>query len=89
MALGSDARSVLRLVLREGIGLAVIGLGIGMAGALALKQVIASELYGVTALDPVVILSVAVLLALASLAACLGPARRAARVNPVVALSQQ
>jgi predicted permease len=89
MALGSDARSVLRLVLREGVGLAVIGLGIGMAGALALKQVIASELYGVTALDPVVILSVAGLLALASLAACVGPARRAARVNPVVALSQQ
>jgi putative ABC transport system permease protein len=89
MALGSDATSVLRMVLREGVGLAAVGLAIGMAGAFALRQVIASELYGITALDPVVILSVIVLLAMASLVACLGPARRAARVNPVVALSQQ
>ena len=89
MALGSDPTSVLRLVLSEGVGLVAAGLLIGMAGALALKRVIASELFGVTALDPVVILSVVGLLALASLVACLGPARRAASVNPVVALSQQ
>jgi predicted permease len=89
MALGSDPTSVLRLVLREGIGLVAVGLLIGMVGALALKRAIASELFGVTALDPVVILSVVGLLALASLVACLGPARRAASVNPVVALSQQ
>lgn len=89
MALGSDAASVLRLVLREGVGLVATGLAIGMIGALALRRVIASELYGITALDPAVILSVIGLLALASLVACLGPARRAAGVNPVVALSQQ
>jgi len=52
-------------------------------------QAIASELYGVAALDPIVIVSVVGLLAIASLMACLGPARRAAKVNPVVALSQQ
>ncbi len=89
MALGSDAASVLRLVLREGVGLVATGLAIGMIGALALRRVIASELYGITALDPAVILSVIGLLALVSLVACLGPARRAAGVNPVVALSQQ
>jgi putative ABC transport system permease protein len=89
MALGSDATSVVRLVLREGIGLVTAGLLIGLAGAVALKQAIASELYGVAALDPIVIVSVVGLLALASLMACLGPARRAAKVNPVVALSQQ
>ena len=89
MALGSDATSVVRLVLREGIGLVTAGLLIGLAGAVALKQAIASELYGVAALDPIVIVSVVGLLALASLTACLGPARRAAKVNPVVALSQQ
>jgi putative ABC transport system permease protein len=89
MALGSDATSVVRLVLREGIGLVTAGLLIGLVGAVALKQAIASELYGVAALDPIVIVSVVGLLAIASLMACLGPARRAAKVNPVVALSQQ
>jgi predicted permease len=89
MALGSDATSVLRMVLREGVGLAAIGLVIGIAGAFALRRVIASELYGITALDPTVMLAVIGLLALASIVACLGPARRAAKVNPVVALSQQ
>ena len=89
MALGSDATSVLALVLREGAALVVVGLLIGLIGAVALKQAIASELYGVAALDPLVIVSVIGLLAMASLLACLGPARRAANVNPVVALSQQ
>ena len=89
MALGSDATSVVRLVLREGVGLVTAGLLIGLVGAVALKQAIASELYGVAALDPIVIVSVVGLLAIASLTACLGPARRAAKVNPVVALSQQ
>ena len=89
MALGSDATNVVRLVLREGIGLVAAGLLIGLAGAVALKQAITSELYGVAALDPVVIVSVVGLLAIASLMACLGPARRAAKVNPVVALSRQ
>lgn len=89
MALGSSAAGVLRLVLREGLGLVLLGLAGGVAGAIALRQVIASELYGVGALDPVVLFAVTGVLAVASLAACLGPARRAARVNPVVALSQQ
>jgi predicted permease len=89
MALGSDAKGILGLVLREGVALILVGLSAGLAGALALRQVIASQLYGVGALDPTVILSVTGVLGVASLAACLGPARRATRVNPVTALSQQ
>jgi predicted permease len=86
MALGSDARGIVRLVLHEGLGLVLVGFVAGMAGALALRGVIASQLYGVGPLNPIVILAVTGVLALASLAACLGPARRAARVDPVNAL---
>jgi predicted permease len=87
MALGSDATGVLRLVLREGLGLLAVGLVVGLMGAYALQYVIASELYGITAFDPAVILAVMGVLGLTSLVACVGPALRAARVNPVEALS--
>jgi predicted permease len=86
MALGSDAAGILRLVLKEGALLVVVGLAVGIIGAVALRSVIASQLYGVGALEPRVLIAVILLLGLASLAACLGPARRAAKVNPVVAL---
>jgi predicted permease len=89
MTLGSDAASILRLILREGAVLILVGLGAGIVGAIALRQVIASQLYGVGALDPVVLGSVSAVLALAAFLACLAPARRAARVDPVVALAQQ
>ncbi len=89
MALGSDTRRVVSMILREGLVLVAIGLVMGLVGAVALRQVIASELYNVGALDPMVILSVTGMLGLTSLVACFGPARRAAKVNPVVALSQQ
>ena len=89
MALGSDGRSIMRLVLGEGVVLVLAGLAAGMAGALALRGLIASQLYGVGPLDPAVVLAVTGVLALASLAACAGPASRAARVDPVTALSQQ
>ena len=89
MALGSDTGGILRMVLNEGALLVVMGLGAGLAGALVLRGVIASQLYGVGALDPVVMLGAIGVLGLTSLVACVGPALRAARVNPVVALSQQ
>jgi predicted permease len=89
MALGSDGGAIMRLVLREGLVLLGVGLVVGLVGAVMLRTVIASQLYGVGAFDPLVILSVIAVLATAALAACLGPARRAARVNPVTALSEQ
>ena len=88
MTLGSDAASILRLIFREGAVLVLIGLAVGVAGALALRQVIVSQLYGVGPLDPLVLLSVSAVLALAAFLACLAPARRAARVSPVVALGR-
>jgi len=87
MALGSDPAGILRMVLREGVGLLIVGLAGGLAGAVVLRGVIASHLFGVGALDARVILAVTGVLALAAVVASLGPARRAARVDPVVALS--
>jgi ABC-type antimicrobial peptide transport system permease subunit len=86
IALGSDARSILRLVLREAVGLVVAGLAVGMAGAMALRSVIASQLYGIGAFDARVIVAATLVLGAAALLACAGPARRAARVDPAVAL---
>ena len=80
---------VLGLVLREGVVLVVVGLAAGVAGAALLRRLIASQLYGVGAFDPMVLLAVTGVLALVSLIACLGPARRAATVDPSIALGQQ
>jgi ABC-type antimicrobial peptide transport system permease subunit len=89
MALGSDRAGIVGLVLREGAALVAAGLTAGVLGAVLLRTFIRSQLYGVGAFDPVVMLAVVCVLALAALAACLGPARLASRVSPVVALSQQ
>jgi putative ABC transport system permease protein len=89
MALGSDTRGILRLVLSEGVLLVVVGLAGGLAGAVLLRGVIVSQLYGVGALDPRVMGAAIGVLILTSLAAAIGPARRATRVSPLVALSQQ
>ena len=89
MALGSDRARILTLVMREGLMLVLVGLTIGFLGALALRTIIASQLYGVGPLDPSVLGVVTVVLAIASVLACLAPARRATRVDPVIALTQQ
>jgi putative ABC transport system permease protein len=86
IALGSDAKGILRLVRHEALGLVLVGLAVGMAGAIALRGVIASQLYGVGAFDPRVILAATIVLAVAALSACAGPARRASRVDPAVTL---
>ena len=87
MALGSQPSGILRLVLGEGGLLVALGLAGGLAGALALRSAIAAQLYGVGPLDPAVMLGAVAILAATSFIACLGPARRAARVSPIVALS--
>ncbi len=82
MALGSGTREIMRMVLGEGLALVLVGLAVGVTLALLLRSYIASQLYGVGTLDPGVILGVTGVLALASLLACLGPARRAAEREP-------
>ena len=86
MALGASAAQVTRQVLRQGLGLAVIGIIVGLAGALALTRVIASLLFGVQPLDPLTFVGVSVTLVIAALAACYLPARRAGRADPLTAM---
>jgi putative ABC transport system permease protein len=86
IALGAQRADVLRLILGEGARMALIGVGIGIAAALGLTQLMASELFGVTAHDPLTFADVALVLMLVAVAACYIPARRAIRVDPIVAL---
>ncbi|HEX3187384.1 MAG TPA: ABC transporter permease, partial [Pyrinomonadaceae bacterium] len=86
MALGARRLDVLNLVVRQGMLLVVIGLGIGLLGAFALTRVMASLLFGVTAKDPITFVAVAGLLAVVALIACYIPARRATKVDPLTAL---
>ncbi len=85
-ALGASRGDLLRLVLRGGMLMAAIGLVLGFAGALGLTRLLANLLFGVGARDPATIAAVAVLLAAVALFACYIPARRATRVDPLVAL---
>ena len=86
VALGSKQQQVLYLVLAEGAKLALVGIAIGLVGALILTRFIASLLYGVGAADPLTFVGVAILSLLVGLAACAIPAWRATQVDPIVAL---
>jgi putative ABC transport system permease protein len=86
IALGASARDVLRLVLKQGLRLALLGLGIGLAGAIALTRVMKGFLFGVSTTDPLTFSALALLLLAVALAACWIPARRATKVDPMIAL---
>jgi putative ABC transport system permease protein len=86
LALGATPGSVLRLIVREGMNVVLIGIGSGLVAGLALGRTVSSLVFGVPVRDPATFVSVTVVLASVALAACAIPALRGARVNPVVAL---
>jgi putative ABC transport system permease protein len=88
LALGSTVRGVLRLVLTEGLVLVGLGLVLGLAGAMAMARTLHGLVFGVQPTDPVLLLAVAFATGTVALLACVAPARRAMRVNPVDVLSQ-
>jgi putative ABC transport system permease protein len=89
MALGAQARDVLRLVVGQGIKLAIIGVLIGLGGALALTRLMKGLLFSVSSTDPMTFIAIPVLLVVVALLACWIPARRATKVDPMEALRHE
>jgi ABC-type antimicrobial peptide transport system permease subunit len=89
MALGAQQAGVLRWIVGQGMLVAAAGIGIGLAGAFALSRLLASLLFGIQPRDPLTFTSVAVVLTAVAFAACLVPAIRASRVDPIVALRDE
>jgi predicted permease len=89
LALGSDSRRVFGLIAKEGMTLMLGGFVVGIVGAFAIRRTMATQLYAVSAMDPVVLGIVGAVLAVVAFAACTLPATRAARIDPIVALSER
>jgi ABC-type antimicrobial peptide transport system permease subunit len=89
MALGADTDRVLLMFLRQGMWMLLMGMSIGVLGAVAFSQVLRNLLFGVTSTDPITYVLVAVVLTGVAVAATLIPARRAAAVNPIAALRSE
>jgi putative ABC transport system permease protein len=89
IALGAGRKNILQMVLHQALGLAITGAAVGIAGALIVSRLMAGLLYGVRPNDPVTFGSVALLLMGVALLACYVPARRALRVDPLVALRHE
>jgi len=86
VAVGAEKLDILRLILRQGMSMTFAGIVVGLIGTLAISRVLTSELFGIAPTDPLTFIGVAILLAGVALAACYLPARRATRVDPMVAL---
>jgi putative ABC transport system permease protein len=89
IALGAQGSDVFRLVLGQGLKLAVAGICIGLAASFVLTRLMASQLFGISATDPLTFTAVAIALAFVALLSCYIPARRAARLSPIVALRDE
>jgi putative ABC transport system permease protein len=89
IAVGAQSGEIFRMIVGEGLKLSLIGLGLGLVGALWLGRAGASLLYGVTATDPLTFVTVSVLLTAVAMAACYFPARRAMRLDPILALRRE
>jgi putative ABC transport system permease protein len=89
MALGAESSDVLRLVIGHGARMALVGVAIGVGAALGLTRLMASQLFGVSPYDPLTFAAVAMLLIVVAVAACYIPARRAMRVDPMIALRHE
>jgi len=89
IALGSSTRAIFQLVVREGLWLVATGLVLGLGGTVALRHVLQTQIFGLNALDPMVLVSVFIVLSAIAVVACSLPARRATKVDPVMVLSQQ
>jgi putative ABC transport system permease protein len=86
MALGATRREVLRLVLQEGIGVTMLGVVIGLAGALVMSRIMAGYVYGISSTDPLTFVAASLVLIMAAFLASYFPAHRATRVDPIAAL---
>jgi putative ABC transport system permease protein len=89
IALGAQRRDVLWLVMKEGAKFSFAGIALGLIGAFVVSRLLSSELFGITALDPLTYIGVAGVMTLVTLLACYMPTRRAMRVDPVVALRNE
>jgi ABC-type antimicrobial peptide transport system permease subunit len=86
LALGATQRNILHLIVRQGMILALTGVAIGLAGAFALTRLMRSLLFGIRSTDPLTFIAIAALLAVIALLASYIPARRAARIDPMVSM---
>jgi putative ABC transport system permease protein len=89
MALGAQRKDVFHLIVGRGIWVALVGVACGLCGTLALTRAMAGLLYDVTPTDPAILAGVSILLSFVTLLACYAPARRATRVDPLVALRHE